>query len=375
MLQAQRFIGLPKSELLTPALVIDRKLLQQNLLTMQAFAKAAKKNLRPHVKTHKCSKLAKLQLQTGSIGISCAKVSEALALIENNVRHILITSPVTHPTKIALLIKCLEDDPDLIVVVDNLENADDLNAFAKQQDHRLNILIDLDPDLGRTGIKLSETINFAKKLQTFPYLNLRGIQCYCGNLQHIPSFEQRREKTLHTMRKAATVFNELKQAGFALDIFTGGGTGTYDIDSEIPEMTEIQPGSYTVMDADYFRLQSKHDQHFTAFKPAMTLLANVISHNHVDHVTIDAGLKALYYDATPPLVINPASQGLIYEWGYGDEHGKLLNPQHAPLPLNSMIELMVAHCDPTINLFDHFFVTHDNVVIDVWPIDLRGKSQ
>ncbi|MCW5589347.1 MAG: DSD1 family PLP-dependent enzyme [Legionellales bacterium] len=369
------YIGHSKWDLDTPCLTLDRKLLQQNLLTMQAYVKSKRKNLRPHVKTHKCSKIAKLQLQTGSIGISCAKISEAMVLIQKNVRNILITSPITTPEKIDHLINCFSEDPEITVVVDNLSNAQMLNEAARSADHSLNVLVDIDPNVGRTGVSFYDAIEFAKSIHAYSHLAVRGVQCYAGNIQHIKSYSERKKISQQYMRQAGEILTALQQLNLPAEILTGTGTGTYDIDCDIPEVTEIQPGSYIVMDADYFNIESASAKNFCTFKPALTLLSTVISNNHPSHVTLDAGLKALYLDNSRPLVIHPANCHLEYEWGYGDEHGKLLKPNDMRIALNTKIELMVSHCDPTMNLFDHLYITQDDRIIDIWPIDMRGKSQ
>ncbi len=128
------------------------------------------------------------------------------------------------------------------------------------------------------------------------------------------------------------------------------------------------------MDAEYRFIGSEQNSSaFTTFKQSLTLLATVISANHNTHVTVDAGLKALYFDPnTNPIVIHP--ENLRYEWaGFGDEHGKILSDNKLPT-VNDVIEMITPHCDPTINLFDQFYVTENNIVIDIWPIDMRGKS-
>ncbi len=89
-------IGQPKHTLDTPCLVIDKTALEYNLKTMQQFATQHGKNIRPHTKTHKCSKLCQLQIEQGSVGISAAKVAEAEILVHNNIPGILITSPIYH---------------------------------------------------------------------------------------------------------------------------------------------------------------------------------------------------------------------------------------------------------------------------------------
>lgn len=376
MSSKQDVIGLSKWELDTPCLLLDRKLLQHNLLTMQAAANSANKYLRPHSKTHKCSKLAKLQIETGSFGICVTKISEAEVLVNKGVKNILITSPVTVPKKIDNLIACVALDPEITVVVDNMENARQLNSASRNIDHELNVLVDVDPNVGRTGVSFDDALQFAKFIQTLPFLNLRGIQCYAGNLQHIKSFSEREKASQYNWQRAVQLLQEFAEAGLTVDIVTGSGTGTYMIDAQIPEITELQPGSYVVMDAEYFGIADKQNEPFKTFKPAMTLLATVISNNHQQHVTIDAGIKALYYSESLPLVLSPEhDMKLHYQWGYGDEHGKILKPENFELSLNSVVELIVPHCDPTINMFDQYYITSDDIVIDVWPIDMRGKSQ
>lgn len=369
-------IGKKKSQLDTPCLVLDKELLTKNIATLQQEVNQKHKSLRPHVKTHKCSEICKLQITAGAAGIAAAKVSEAMVLAKQGFKNTLITSPVVTELKIKNLITCLQQDPELTVIVDNLENAYALNAAAQEFNLHLRVLIDLDPGVGRTGIAPHHVLSFAKELQKFKHLTLAGIQCYAGNLQHISDYQQRRAASTLIMQKAGECMKQLLAAGLPCKILTGSGTGTYDIDLQIPEVTEVQPGSYTVMDHEYYSIGSEnHPTHYDKYLPAMTLLTSIISVNHDTHVTCDAGWKALYATATKPKVLHP--HGYAYDWGgFGDEHGKITAIDNIELPkLGDRLELMVAHCDPTINMFDVFYVVENDMVVDIWPIDMRGKSQ
>ena len=329
-------------------------------------------NIRPHCKTHKCSKLAKLQIEYGAIGVSVAKISEAEVFIKNGIPNILITSPIVTKNKISRLICCLEKAPATLVVVDNKENIIALNEAGALNKKMIHVLVDLDPGLGRTGIKPEHALNFAIEINKLPWINLMGIQCYAGNLQHISSFRERRSKSLQVMQMASDIVKSFRESGLNCPILTG----TYDIDVEATEVTEIQPGSYTVMDVQYTAIGSKNNkEQFHTFKPSMTLLTTVISNNRVEHVTVDAGTKSIYVDQHKPKIIS--HQGLEYDWGgFGDEHGKITAVNGAKLPsYGEVLELIVPHCDPTINLFDQFFITENDIVVEIWDIDLRGKSQ
>ncbi|KTC98267.1 DSD1 family PLP-dependent enzyme [Legionella erythra] len=365
-----------KQALETPCLVIEKSTLLHNLKEMQHHALSYNVNVRPHVKTHKCSQLAKLQVEYGAIGLSAAKVSEAEVLVNQGLTNILITSPVVTAGKIERLVACLKKTPDILVVVDNEQNLNDLNAAGEKINTRINVLVDIDGGLGRTGVRPDYALNFALKISKFPWLDLLGIQCYAGHLQHISSYDERKTKSLQVMQKASDILKAFKSHDLPCRILTGSGTGTYDIDVEATEVTEIQPGSYAVMDVEYSLIESKGHAPFSVFKPAMTLLTTVISSNRMEHVTVDAGTKAIYVDArNKPKIIS--HEGLQYDWGgFGDEQGKVTALGNTPLPGNGeVLELVVPHCDPTINLFDQFYVVDNGRVVDVWDIDLRGKSQ
>ncbi|MFA6101258.1 MAG: DSD1 family PLP-dependent enzyme [Victivallaceae bacterium] len=370
----EKYSGKSKHELDTPCLTLDIDIFEDNLALMRDFVTAAGKKLRPHVKTHKCSEIAKRQLAAGGCaGLCVAKVSEAAGLVDAGLTDILITSPVVTEQKISALLECAEAAR-VMTVIDNRDNADALNRAAGESCLKLKVLADINPAMGRTGVDCEEALELGKYIASLPNLELTGIQCYAGNLQHIGSFKQRQESSLLVMRRAAEVFRQFRQAGLNCEIFTGTGTGTFNIDSEIPEMTDFQVGSYCVMDAEYLQTGgSANPERFDLFKPALSLLASVISVNQPDFVTVDAGLKALYYTPhAPPMVLNQACRGWKYEW-FGDEHGRVYFPEPGMKPaLGGRIELSASHCDPTINLFDCMWIIKDGIVIDCWEIDLRG---
>lgn len=362
-------LGLHKSRLNTPCLVIDKKSFLHNLHYMQELAKSKNVLVRPHAKTHKCSTIAKLQLAAGSHGVCVAKVSEGLVLAKNGVTGILITSPVVAANKIKMLLDVVHIAKDTMVVIDNLENAWHIDKVFGENNIKMNVLLDIDGGIGRTGVKLEDAIQIIQQLQNFKNLVFKGIQCYAGHLQHITSLTERRYKSHDLLSKVAKIKNDLIVQGISCDIVTGSGTGTFSIDAEINAITEIQPGSYAVMDQEYSNIDYKEKR----FLPAMTLLTTVISVNQSTHVTVDAGTKSLYRVATLPTVVS--HPGLIYDWDkFGDEHGMVtVSSDEYSLPkLGEVLELVVGHCDPTINLFEQFIVTENDIVIDVWKIDARG---
>ncbi len=365
-----------KHDLDTPCLIIDQDILESNVAFMQSVAREAGKHLRPHAKTHKCSALAHKQIQAGAVGICAAKLSEAEALAAAGIRNILITGPIVTTVKMSRLATILRQDSALMVVLDHPQVADRLNQVLHAQGLAMDVLLDVDVGLARTGVAPAKAFELAEHVAALSQLRIKGIQAYAGQVQHIASYAERRRQSMICMQKAAQLFNDLRRRYPSCTVFSGAGTGTFDIDLGIPELTELQVGSYAVMDAEYLSIGGRENSsRFTAFQPALRLLTTVLSTNQTGFVTVDAGLKSVYRDGASPLVVSDGFCGLRYEW-FGDEYGKLVSEDSSRLPeIGTVIELVVSHCDPTINLFDRLYITRADQVVDVWPIDLRGKSQ
>lgn len=361
-------IGKHKLKLDTPCLIIDKEKLLSNIKLMQNFATDNNKDVRPHAKTHKCPKICELQLQEGSVGISITKPSEALELVNCGIKNILITSPIVTSNKLRVFAKILNVSPETIVVVDSFENLHQLNKLGMELSLKIKVLIDVDAGIGRTGLNFNDAFDLAITASKNEHIELKGIQCYAGHYQHIIDINERRIATETLLVRAGKLKSNLeKETGVDKLIQSGSGTGTYEIDCTIDAVTEIQPGSYTVMDKEYCDIDKDIN-----FKPAMTLLTTVISANHDTHVTVDAGTKAIYKETTYPEILN--YNRLKYHWdGFGDEHGKITGDT---LPIvGDVLEIIVPHCDPTINLHDVFYVTENDIVVEMWDISLRGKVQ
>jgi D-serine deaminase-like pyridoxal phosphate-dependent protein len=365
-----------KSDLDTPCLMVDLELLDENLQKMQSMIKAAGKALRPHAKTHKCSTLAKYQLAAGAVGVCAAKISEAEALVEAGISGVLITGPVASREKNRRLVELLKRSSFLMAVVDHPDEVGFLERRLAAEKLQLDVLVDVDVGQRRTGVLPAKALALGELIIKSRHLRLRGIQAYAGHLQHVTRFEERRAASRAALRQAAAVFRKLKAREPACSIFSGSGTGTAEIDLAVPDLTELQAGSYALMDAEYLSIEAADGSGFNAFRPALTLLTTVVSVDHGRQVTVDAGLKSLYKDGGRPQVTTPAYARLHYDWA-GDEYGRLsTRSRSAPLPaLGETLELVVSHCDPTVNLFDRLHICRAGKVVDVWPIDLRGLSQ
>ena len=357
----------------TPVLVIDRDTLQRNIEAMAAFAREKGMALRPHAKTHKSADIAKLQLASGAAGVCCAKLGEAEALAEGGVQNILITSPVVTPQAIARLVALNAKISDLCVVADNPDNVDALAAATKAAGKALDVLVDIDPGIRRTGVSTPEAaVALAQRIAAAETLRFAGVQYYCGAQQHIESYADRRAAIADRTDYLRSVIAALSNAGFAPELVTGGGTGTHRIDAELGVLTELQAGSYVFMDKQY----NDCDLDGGSGKPFETSLfvdAHVISANSSSMATIDAGFKALSTDGGLPVVMDGAPAGAMFVF-MGDEHGALIAPDHA-FRIGDHVSLAVPHCDPTVNLYEAYHVVRDGTLIDIWLVSARGRSR
>ncbi|MFW5798458.1 MAG: DSD1 family PLP-dependent enzyme [Planctomycetota bacterium] len=353
----------------TPCLVIDLDRLEVNLRRMQEAVGAAGKHLRPHAKTHKCSILARMQVDCGAVGVCVAKVSEARALAEAGLPDILVTGPVVGPGKLGTLAEALQHECTITVVVDSPAQVQALDEMARRIGRRLPVLVALDVGLHRIGVPPDRAPELARRVHGCADLELRGIQAYAGQVQHVVDHTRRQQQSLDCMAAAVEAFNRMKDRGLPMEVFSGAGTGTHEIDLSIPELTEVQAGSYALVDAEYLGIEA------FGFEPALTLLSTVVSvQPGRGYAVVDAGLKTVYHHGACPIVVDPAG-GFVYDW-FGDEYGTVTAPPGGRPPgEGEVVELVVSHCDPTVNLFDRFYVTRGDEVVDTWPIDLRGLSR
>lgn len=367
-------IGLRPDQLDTPALLLDLDILCENIEKMASYLDSVGIGLRPHVKSHKCSGIARYQLSGGAVGISTASLSEAMELVRAGISNILITSPITCEHKMMTLTEIASIHTELMTVVEDPEYAVRLNEAAKTVGTVLKVLVNIDSGSGRTGIKLGAALKLGKQISAMTNLQLCGIQCYCDKLQQLTGYNDRKLKSFDVMSRAVKLRETFLAEGLECQILTGGGTGTFDIDAEITGITDIQAGAYCLMDARYRQVDiGDNDCGFNLFEPAASVLTTVVSSHGDNSVIVDAGYEAIYHiPGIVPHVIEPAGKGYKYEW-IDDTYGRITFPKADSKPQNGeKIRLSLTDCAPTVNLYDCYHVTSQNRVVHLWPIDLRG---
>lgn len=357
----------------TPVLLVDGPALDRNIARMAAFAAAAGLKLRPHSKTHKSPEIARRQLAAGAVGQCCAKLGEAEALAEGGITvGLLITSPVVAVPAVARLAALNLRTEGLMCVVDHPDNASALSDAATAAGKPLQVVIDIDPGLHRTGVTSPEAaVALWRVITDAPGLAYAGVQFYCGAHQHIASLEERRAAMEERAEYLRTVLAALTEAGGKPGLVTGGGTGTHRIDAALGVFTELQVGSYVFMDRQYLDCEFGLDD---PYETALLVESRVVSANTPGLVTIDAGLKAFATEAGAPVVLAGAPEGTQYRF-MGDEHGALIHRAGGLPGLGAAVTLGAPHCDPTVNLYDTYHVVDGDTLTALWPVAGRGRSR
>ncbi len=364
----------PLAEVPTPALVVVRTAMERNLARMVEHLARSGTGLRPHAKMHKTPVVARRQLELGAIGICCAKVSEAEVMRAAGIEHILITSPVASADKMARVVALAARSEDVRIVVDDAACARALGETARNTGIRLKVLVDLDPRMGRTGVALGQpALELVRVVAGCDGLQFTGLQQYAGQIMHLEDAAERRRRAKEIAAAGLETRDLILADGHDVEVFTGGGTGTFDVDCDEPGITDIQAGSYVFMDEEYAAIGQGNQPRFEYFEPALFVLVTAISRPRSGAITVDGGYKSFASDSVAPVARDLS--GVRYHFA-GDEHGVLQLLEGAPsIALGDRIRMVTPHCDPTINLHDWMVpVEEDGMVHELWPVSARGCS-
>src|SRR6266850_869788 len=361
-------IGITLEEVDTPALVLDLDALEGNLQRMADAVKGRGVRLRPHAKSHKCAEIARAQIAAGAVGVCCQKVSEAEALVAGGVADVLVTNEIVGRRKTARLAR-LAREAKVAVLADDAGNVADLDAAARAEGVRLDVLVELNVGADRCGIAPGGPgLALAQGIAACRSLRFAGLHAYHGSAQHVRDPEERRAAIAAAAEKARLTKALIESAGIACETVTGAGTGTFLLESTSRVFNEIQPGSYVFMDADYNR--NVWEEGWPRFEQSLFVLATVMSAPAPDRAVLDAGLKASSVDSGLPQVHQ--RPGVEYVKA-SDEHGVLKISAGAKAPrLGEKLLLVPGHCDPTVNLYDWLVCSRKGRVEALWPVTARG---
>jgi D-serine deaminase-like pyridoxal phosphate-dependent protein len=332
------------SDLPTPALVVDEGALARNLATMSQARPGAR--LRPHVKAHKTTELARRQYALGHHGFTLATVRECVGMHEARLGDdLLLANEVLEMSRLGAIV---DAGARVTVAVDSEAVARAAVAGGVRE-----VLIDVNVGLPRCGCAPADAGALAETCRSLG-LEVRGVMGYEGHLMLIEDAADRARQTEECMALLLAAHGDVGG-----DIVSGGGTGTWTTNTWV---TELQAGSYALMDTAYAAIPD------VPFEQSLTVLATVISVNPAGWAVVDAGLKAFGMDHG-----NPSIEGTDV-WYCSDEHTVFPMRDGAALPgVGERVRMAPAHIDPTCALHERMhLVDVDEVVVETWPVDLRG---
>jgi len=358
-------IGRARDEVTTPALLLDLDVARRNLQKMADNFRDLPAELRPHIKVHKSPQLSRLAIEAGAIGVACATAWEARIMAESGIDDVLVANQVVHPDKLRVIAETARDHR-ITIAVDDVRNVEQLSHVANEAGSELELLIEIDVGMGRCGVRTrEEALPLAERIGELPRLRLRGMQGYEGHCMLEPDRDVRLAEANKANATLVDAVDHLAEHGHPSEVVSAGGTGTWYITGAHPRITEVQAGSYALMDCFHGNLVPG------GFEIAMTVLGTVISRQG-STVVLDCGRKSVGIDfVTPPLAVYPEAE-IRY---YAEEHCLADFPGPPPLDLGDHAEVIPGYGPTTVNLYDVFHVVEGGVVSDIWPVTPRGPGR
>jgi D-serine deaminase-like pyridoxal phosphate-dependent protein len=353
--------GQPLDALDTPQLLLDLDVLDANLSFLQGACARVGKALRVHFKSLKCGSLARYLAERGVRGFLCAKLNEAEVLVEAGQSDVFVANEVIGPHKLSRLAR-LAKRARLRVCVDDGGNVRQMAEAARREEVTLEVLVEVDIGMSRCGVEPGEpAVTLAKQIAAEPGLRFGGLQGYDGQLQLMTPSEEKKAKCFAGLDHLLQTRRRIEAAGLPVELVTGAGTGTWEYAAAHPALTELQPGSFLLMDAAYHAVRPE-------FACALSILTTVVSRRPGWYV-LDAGSKAISQDFGKPQVKGRADEKVVK---LAEEHTKVEDGGAGPA-VGERREVLPAHCCATMNLHRQVVAVRRGRVEAIWPVEASGR--
>jgi len=353
------------SDLETPALLVDYGKMLRNIKDMQATASRNGVALRPHLKTHKCPEIAKIELAEGASGICAQRLSEAEVMVDAGIKDVFITNEIVQPTKIERLVR-LQQKASVKVAVDSLKVAEAIGKVAAANGQTVPVLIDVDCGMRRCGVPLGPAVaNLTREVSKVAGLRLDGLMTYEGQFYEIPNVKRRDLLAKRTIGRFIETAKRIRKSGIEIPVLSCGSTPTAKAVAEVDGVTELQPGNYVFYDVMQTELGSAKLRDC-----AQRVLTTVISTPVAGRVVVDAGNKAFAHDQgrfPEPLDTESMKAIEIHE-----EH-LTLEAKDSGFHVGDHVQFVPYHACTATNMFEQIHAVIGNVVIATWSVAARGK--
>ena len=359
-------IGRDRTEVVTPALVIDRDILVENLTFMESRLPALHARLRGHVKNHKSPHIARLQLEHGAFGLTAATIWEAIVMVRAGADDVLVANQLVDPAKrraAALLAR----EATVRVNVDDVADAEGLSAAAVGAGSTIGVLVEVDTGMHRAGVDdPAEALAVARRVQALPGLRMDGLSGYEGHCSLELDHDKRHEKQAAAMRYFVEVADHLEANGVPCPILSAAGTATAFWTGADPRITELQLGSYAAMDDYHFLMEPR-------FRKATSAVVTVISRRK-DRLVLNLGKKTFGAADVGNVPAYPRIMGHegLTPYRFDEEHATYEADASCPLKVGDVVGFHLGYTPFAVNYFDAYHVVEGDKVVDIWPIMPRG---
>jgi D-serine deaminase-like pyridoxal phosphate-dependent protein len=345
-------------DLPTPSLLMDLDGMEANLRRMAGFFNGSGPKLRPHFKAHQVLSLAERQMTYGAIGVTCARLDQAEKLVSQGIHNILIANEIAGESKIRDFIDLGRRAP-VLVAVDNADVATDMARLAGKRSSEVNVLVDVDVRLARCGVMPGQPALALTQLILEKGLKFRGLMGYEGYIG-LPPGPEKDGVVCEALSRLTQTKSLIEQAGVPVEIVSCGGSSDFSIAAKCPHVTEIQAGSYLLMDSSY-------EPFAPEFRPCLSILSTVISKTPGERIVVDAGLRAM-----------SGEHGLPSVKGAPGLRTKALHIEHSILEIadstlaievGAKVEMCVRFLDQTLVLHDHLFAVRNGEAEEMLRIE------
>ncbi len=361
------------AELDTPALVVDLDILERNLRRVADYTREHGLRLRPHTKTHKSTRIGRRQLESGAVGLTVAKVSEAEVMLGAEPPDMLVAFPIIGRTKLERLTEVARRTR-VTVALDSTFAARQLSDAARAAQVEVGVLAEVDVGLGRVGVSPGEPlVNLARCIRKLPHLSFEGITFYPGQIKDVG------ENGLHALAEVGEllrgILDDFRAAGIEVKIVSGGSTPTLYHSHELRGLTEIRPGTYVYNDVNTVRSGGCAPEDCAA-----AILTTVVSTARPGQMIVDGGSKTFSSDR----LVNSAeiTFGHVVEapnarfHKMNEEHG-FIDITHAEreFSIGDRVRIVPNHICVAVNLHEQVYGIRGDAVEEVWRVEGRGKLQ
>jgi D-serine deaminase-like pyridoxal phosphate-dependent protein len=345
----------------SPQLLLDLDLVDANLRYLLDACTGRGIALRIHFKSLKCGSLARYLADRGARRFLCAKLNEAEVLADAGLTDTFVANQIVGPLKLRRLAD-LARRAQVSACVDDPLNISEMAQAARSVGVTIGVLVEVNIGMNRCGVEPGEpALALARQIDSEPGLSFLGLQGYDGHLQMLPDPVQRRAKCLEGLERLIATRRLIERVGIPVEVVTGAGTGTWEFASAFEGVTEIQPGSFILMDCAYHVVRPE-------FGCALSILATILSH-HPGRYVLDAGSKAISKDFGTPIIKDHPSEHVMK---LAEEHTLVECAGEGPR-VGDRREVIPAHCCATMNLHRQCVAIRQGRVEAIWPIEASGR--